>query len=175
MIFLESPWPILLIGIAAEAILVVILLRTGQGRALWAMLGMGLIVLTGVVLERLVVTDREAVTGTLNACAAAAQANDINRLLRYVSPSAKETQAFARTVLDRVEIHKAKLNDLEITFNRQASPPAANAKFLAIGAGRDRKGEFPYENLAQPLSVSLRREGDHWLVVDCKVEELRKP
>ena len=61
VIFLESPWPILLIGIAVEAVLAVMLLRTGQGRLLWAMLGMAAVVLLGLAVERLVVTDREAV------------------------------------------------------------------------------------------------------------------
>ena len=35
------------------------LLRTGRGRLLWAMLGTAALVLLGVFVERLVVTDRE--------------------------------------------------------------------------------------------------------------------
>jgi hypothetical protein len=74
MIFLESPWPILLIGIAAEAVLAILLLRTGQGKWLLAMLGAGLVVLLGLLVERLVVTDGKLVQQTLDAAVAAVEA-----------------------------------------------------------------------------------------------------
>ena len=164
IIFLESPWPILLIGIAVEAVLAVMLLRTGQGRLLWAMLGVGAVVLVGLVVERLVVTDREAVENTLDACVAAVKANDINRLSECISPTAPQVRAEARFVLGRVEVQKAAITDLEITINRLTSPPTAKAKFRAIGAGRDRKGEFPYQGFAEFITVELRLEGDRWLV-----------
>ena len=164
VIFLESPWPILLIGIAVEAVLAVMLLRTGQGRMLWAMLGVAAVVLVGLAVERLVVTDREAVENTLDACVAAVKANDINRLLECISPAAPQVRAEARFVLDRFEVQKAALTDLEITINRLTNPPTAKAKFRAIGAGRDRKGEFPYQGFAEIVTVELRLEGDRWLV-----------
>ena len=41
---LESPWPALVFGIFAEALLGIILLRTGRGVLLWAMAGVGLVV-----------------------------------------------------------------------------------------------------------------------------------
>ena len=149
VIFLESPWPILLIGIAVEAVLAVMLLRTGQGRVLWAMLGTAAVVLVGLVVERLVVTDREAVENTLDACVAAVKANDINRLLECISPTAPQVRAEARFVLDRFEIQKAALIDLEITINRLTNPPTAKAKFRASAPAGTARARFPYQGFAE--------------------------
>lgn len=172
MILLESPWPVLLIGIAVEAVLAIMLLRTGQGRVLWAMVAAGALTLAGLVVERLVVTDREAVEHTLDAAVAAVEANDLNRVLECISPTAPQTRADARFLLGRVEIRMARIGSLEITVNRLTSPPTAKAKLLAIGAGRDRRGEFPDQNFSQKVTVELRREGDRWLVGNYGLEDL---
>jgi hypothetical protein len=170
MILLESPWPILLIGIAVEAVLAVALLRTGQGKVLWAMLGVGALVLTGLLIERLVVTEREAVEHTLDAAIDAVEANDINRLLECISPKAEPIRAAARMVLGRVEVRMARMTGLEITINRLTNPHTAKAKFRAIGSGRDRKGELPSQGFSEVVTVELRPEGGRWLVFDYKPE-----
>ena len=176
MFLLESPWPILLGGIVVEAVLAIVLLRTGRGRILWAMLGVGALVLAGLLLERCVVSDREAVEDNLDSITAAAEANDINRLLEFVSPKASKVQSDARAVLSRVEVTKARLTDLELKINRLTSPPTAKGKFRVIGTARDRLGEFPYPGFAEFLAADLRLEGGRWLVFDYSFEnpELRK-
>ena len=54
-------------------------------------------------------------------------------------------------------------------MNRLTSPWTAQARFLAMGKGRDRKNEFPYE-LRAAGEVKFRREGDRWLVAGYEVE-----
>ncbi len=176
MFMLESPWPILLGGIVIEALLALALLRTGRGRFLWIMLGVGVLVGAGLLLERCITTDREAVEDCLDAIVAAAEANDINRLLENVSPKAVKVQIEARAVLSRVEVTKARLTDLETKINRLTNPPSAKVKFRVIGTARDRSGEIPYQGFAEFLAVDLRQENGRWLVFDYSFEnaELRK-
>jgi hypothetical protein len=174
-IFLESPWPILSIGITVELVLAILLWRTGQGRVLWAMLGTLGVVLLGFLLQWLVVTDREAIDNLLHDCAAAAEANDIPRLLGHISPSAKDVQTDIQTVLGRVEVTMARIIDLKITVNRQVNPREAKASFTAIAKGRDRKGEFPAQAYACKLIVDLRRENIGWRIADYHDEELKLP
>ena len=157
-IFLESPWPILLIGIAAEAVLAVLLLRTGQGRWLWAMIGAGLLVLAGLLVEHFVVTDRKAIINTLDTAAAAVEANDLHRLLDCVSPSAAEIRSGAPREFTRFEFRQVHIHGLEITINRLTSPPTATVAFQAVGNARDRRGEYPYSGFAEAVSVTLRQE-----------------
>jgi hypothetical protein len=172
MFFLESPWPILLIVIGVEAVLAVALLQTRRGYLLWAMIGVAAVGLVGLVVERLVVTDREAIENTLDAAVAAAEANDVGRLLDCISPTAENTRADARWMLSRVEVRSAYIHKLEITINQLTSPPTARAHFQVIGQGTDRKGEFPYQSYARAATVELRLEDDRWLVTGYDVEGL---
>jgi hypothetical protein len=165
-IFLESPWPILAIGIVIEAVLAMMLLRTGQGRILWAILGVAPVVALGVLIEWAVVTDGEAIADTLYACAAAVEANDIEGLLEHISPSAEKTRADARLVLSQFEMRMARIRGLEIAVDRAAKPPTAKAEFVAFGKGRSRTETLPYDHDTRRVIVNLRREGDRWLVVD---------
>lgn len=173
--FLESPWPILVIGIVIEAVLAMMLLRTGQGKLLGAMIGVAAFVLLGLVVERLVVTDREAVGDMLDAAAAAVETNNLDRLLDCVSPKAEKTRKDSRFVLGLFEFNKARICDLEVTVNRLTSPPSAKAKFRAVGQGHDRRGEIPYQGFARWVTVTMRQEGDRWLIGDYTVEDLQMP
>ena len=77
-----------------------------------------------------------------------------------------------RFVFERFEFRKAAFTDLEIVINRLTSPPTATVTFRAIGSGRDRKGEIPYQGFAEFVTVELRLEGDRWL---CFRLQARKP
>jgi hypothetical protein len=175
MLFLESPWPVLLLGIAAEAVLAILLLRTGQGRWLGAMLGAGLLVLLGLVAEHFVVTDRKAIANTLDEAAAAVEANDLKRLLECVAPSAEEIRRGAPQVFERFEFRKARIHSLEIVINRLTSPPTATVAFQAVGNAKDRQGQSPYSGFAEPVSVTLRQEQGRWLVADYNVDGRKLP
>lgn len=171
IVFLESPWPILLIGVIVEAVLGLMLLKTQQGRLLLAMIAVAGIVAGGLVVERLVVTEREEVEQTLYDAVAAVKRGNVDGLLGCISPSATMARGQARFVMQRYEVEDAWIRELEITVNRLTSPPSAKAKFMAIGKGRDRQNAFPYKAFGDRVTVDLRREGDRWLVVGYDAEE----
>jgi hypothetical protein len=172
MIFLESPWPVLFIGILVEAVLAVMLLRSGRGYLLWIMIGVAALVAVGLLVERFVVTDRKSVEQTLYSGVAAAEANDLNRLLDCISPTAAQTRSDARWMLERVEVRSAYVRNLEITINHLMNPATAQAKFQVIGQGQDRRAEFPYGTFSRAVTVHLRLEGKRWLVTGYDVEGL---
>jgi hypothetical protein len=175
MFLLESPWPILSAGIAAEALLAILLLRTGQGRILWAMLGAALLIAAGLVVEWFVVTEREAVEQRLDQAAAAVAANDLEALLACISTTAPKTQRDARWVLGLVEFSKARLSDMEISINRLTSLPTAKAKFLAIGTARDRKSGDFNGTFVRTVTATLRKENGRWMIGEYTVEDLLAP
>ena len=78
-IFLDSPWPAILFGIIGEAVLAVMLLRSGRGVLLGAMAGVLALSLAGVGVERLVVTDNKLIAAVIYDAAAALEANDLPR------------------------------------------------------------------------------------------------
>ena len=89
------------------------------------MLGVAAMVGAGLVVERLVVTDRKAVTQTLDAAVSAVEHNDINRLLACISPSAEGIRGQASALLGRVEVHSVWNRGLEVKVNRLTSPGCA--------------------------------------------------
>ncbi len=88
----ENPWWIIFTGVIIEAVLGIILYRTGRGALVWAMLAVLVLMVSGVIVERLVVTERERVEMTLDGIVAALEANDLNRVLSYVALEAVETR-----------------------------------------------------------------------------------
>jgi hypothetical protein len=174
-IFLESPVPVICIGVVAEVLLAIILWRTGRGRLLWAMLGVAAFVLLGVLVEWLVVTDREAIKNTLAAGAAALEANNLDRLLDCMSPGSRQPRDDARWVLHRVQVESARFANLEITFGPGGKPPTAKARFMAIVKGRDRQGEIPYQAFVHWVVVDFRPERGRWLATGYDIEDVRPP
>ncbi len=166
----ESPWPVLFAGVVVEAGLAVGLLVTGRGKLIWFMLLVAVLTLAGLVVERLVVTDREAITDTLFTAAVAVEDNDLERLLDCISPSAEEPRRMSRWILDRFDVEKAVIRNLTIDINRLTSPPTANARFQAIGKGKDRGGVFPYNSYAQRVVVKMRLENGRWLATGYSID-----
>jgi hypothetical protein len=172
LIFLESPWPILLIGIAAEAAMGLALLRSGQGKWLWAMLGVGVVVVGGLLAEHFVVTDRKLITRTLDTAAAAVEANNLPRLLDCISPDARKPRADSKRLLGRYVFKTGRIYRLDIKINRYTSPPTAKVHFLAFGEAEDRQGLIPRGSYSRGVEVELRWENNRWLVTDYSVDGL---
>lgn len=166
-LFLESPMPIILIGIVVEAVLGAVLVGTRRGVVLWAMAGVLVLVGLGVLVERLVETDNERIEAALDGAAAALEANDYDRLFTYIAPSATGTRGRAMQVQGMVEFTSVSLRGLEIgPINRLTSPPSVETRFTGVFAFRDRKGVYPYEHHVLGFIVGLRQEGDQWLITD---------
>ena len=172
MIFLESPWPFLLLGIVAEAVLGLVLLRSGQGKWLWAMVGVGVVAIGGLLAEHFVVTDRKLIAQTLDTAAAALQANNLPRLLDCISPGAQRVRTHSQRLLGRYHFRTSHIYDLNIKINRYTSPPTAKVHFLAFGEGEDRHGLIPRGGYSRGVEVELRWENDRWLVTDYSVNGL---
>jgi hypothetical protein len=161
---MENPWYFIFAGIVIEVVLGILLFRTGRGVLLWAMIAVLGLTLLGVLVERLVVTERERVQMTLDGITAALEANDLHRLFTFVAPEAKQTRQRATWALGQVEVQSARIYKVQISINKLTSPPTAKALFFGHIACRDKKGEFPYNNYASNFVVDLRKDGDKWIV-----------
>jgi hypothetical protein len=174
MFFVENPLRILFVGVVVEAVLAMVLLRTGRGKLLWAMIGVACLFGVLLAVERLVVTDREAVERTLDNAVNAARRNDISGLLACIDPSAERPRRLSTWVLNTYEVEEGHIMDVQITVNHLTSPPTARAAFSAVGRARarDRRNELPYRGTAQRVNVSLQKTGDRWLVTDYELPGL---
>ncbi len=165
---LENPLPAIFLGVVVEAILIALLLGTHKKVWLAPIVGVLLLAVALVAVERLVVTEREEVEYTIDSIAAALAANNIDAVLAHLSDSAQESRARARWALDRIEVNSASVSGLEITINSLTSPPTAKAVFSGVIKFEDRKKEYPYQAYMSKFELELRKEGDRWKVTGHK-------
>lgn len=169
----ESPWPALMLGLIVEIVLALVLVRTARRGVLVAMIGV-LVLTAGLLLvERIVVTDREAVENALADISASLESNDVPAVMAAIAvdcPRRGEVQS----TLPRFVIREAHIGgDLEVRFNALLSPPTAVAYFTGRVAARDKRGEVPYEQMIRKFKVTLRKQGDRWLVIDYDDTDMR--
>ena len=160
---LEDPTPTLVAVVLIVAVLTIALIKTGRGSFLLAIAGVALLGGALLVLEWLVVTDRETVEETLSAAAKALEANDAQALSAYIAAESPMRREVAQE-MSRVTINKASWSRLEVKFNRYTNPPSAVADFMGYINAKDRRGEMPYENFAGRFVVQLRKENDRWVM-----------
>jgi hypothetical protein len=165
-IFLESPMPILAIGIVVEAILVGFLVSTRRGVLLAPMAGVLVLVLIGLAVERLVVTEREKVADTLYDAAKAIESNDVKRVESFIAKTGSEVLRRAARYMNLVEFESIKLHNLKVQINRLTSPPTAEARFDGTARYQDRTGTIPYGYYSATFRVTLVQEPDGWKVKD---------
>ncbi len=165
-IFLESPMPVIFIGIALEAVLGVMLFTTRRGLLVAPMVGVLLLVVGGVWLERAYVTETERVEATLDEIAAALKTNDLAKVQSFLAPTAQQTRQRAAWALGLVEVTDAKIRNLTITINHLTSPPTAEAKFDGIIFFRGKTISVGHDRYPATFTVELEQDGDRWLVTD---------
>jgi len=167
MIFLESPWPVLIVGLVLETILAIALFRTGRGVVLGMMAVVALLVAFGVLIASLTPTDSKRIRQTLTAAAAGLQANNAGLVNACIVPDADGNRAreLVMWALSQAEFHELTIRNLEVEFNYRTSPPTAKTTFTVWVRGTARKGADLGE-IYRPVAmhVELRKESGRWLV-----------
>ncbi|MGO9112107.1 MAG: hypothetical protein ACLP9L_23015 [Thermoguttaceae bacterium] len=167
MIFLESPWPILIVGLVLETVLAIVLFRTGRGAVVGAMAGVALLVLLGVLTESWTLTDTKRIRQTLEAAAAGLRSNNVQQVDACIVPDADGDAARGKTrwALSCAEFQELTIRNLEVKFNYRTSPPTAETTFTVWVRGNDRSGTVPGE-ISRPvaMNVTLRKESGRWLI-----------
>ena len=163
----ESPWPVLVTGILIEAVLAIALLRTGLAKVIAAMVGVLIVTVLLLLLERVVVTEFEEVEMALDSAATALAQNDVEKVVSFISPEQQSLKSYAERSMRQFKFTDAVVGgDLKVQVNRLTSPPSATAKFTVRLAGKDTRGTIPYGNLVERVELTLHKIGDRWYVVD---------
>jgi len=165
--FTENPLPILIGGGVLLLVLLVMLLKTGRGVILTAMLGVAIIMGLALLIDRLVVTDRERVANLVYDAAAAAQRNEIEPIIANILPSATAIRAEARHWIGQAKLSDVTITNMRVDLDRAARPPAAMAVFRVIAKGevRDRTAVYPGDYFGVITAHFVRQEG-RWMLSD---------
>ena len=164
--FLESPTPAILIGLGLGSVLVIVFLQTRRVAALGGIVLVVLLTIAAVVVERVVVTEREEIEATIYGIAAAAEANDIPGVLAYLAPEAKYIRGLVNRHMPNSVVEKARiLSRLTITIDNDAWPPTASAEFIGFVSGkwgRDRINAMQRAN----IEATFEKTGDRWIITE---------
>ena len=171
--FAESPVPYLLIGLAVESILLILYVQTRRGWVLGVMVLVLLLTAAGVIGERVVVTDREAVEQAVYDLAAAVEANDLPAVLNRLSPLALQARLDAQQKLALVEVELARVvGPMEITFFRDTPPPTARVEFRAVARVKESRSGMAGGG-AFDFVLTFRQEDGKWLLLGYTYQERR--
>ena len=165
-IFLDSPWPWIIIGILLEGAFALAMFVTRRGALLYAMIGVLLAVVAGVLLERCVITERKRVMMTIDEGVEGLKSNSAARMDALVSPTAAQIRDHIRVGLDMVRVTDVSLHNIEIEVNNRTSPPTAEVQFDAVIYFEGRKPILGPDRWAGHLRLHLQRSPDRWLLVD---------
>lgn len=170
----EDPTTLIVAGVLIEALLAVVLINTRQLKIALAMVGVLILVLAGVAVEQLVVTDYEQIEAALDGTARSLRLNDVAGVLDRIDPQAADMRQQVEVVLNRARIDDAHVKDLKVHFKRLASPPAAEAEFIGNVRGAYRSGiEGGQGTVIRRFRVQFRRRDDRWLMTS--YEDLGPP
>ena len=170
---IEDPTPILIAGVLVFAGLAIALVMTGRGKLIWAMVATAAITVALLIVELVVVTDKERVETTLASASTALEHNDVAAVAALIAPEAADMRSRVESEMGRFQIEEASFRRLEVDFNYYTNPPSAQASILATIKVKDRRGEFPYENLVHPFTIMLRKDGDRWLMTGYDDQDIR--
>jgi hypothetical protein len=161
---LEDPTPILVVGILVIAGLGIALLRTGRGLLMILMLGVAILTGIGLLVERVVVTDREEVESVIDAAAASVRANDMAGVLAEIDPSASEARRLVQWAFKEATFEDAKVTHLDIRVIRTTSPPMAKAVLKGYVRCRVKRLEYPYEVVPIDGTLEFRLQNGRWML-----------
>jgi hypothetical protein len=173
---LENPWPAVMIGSLAVAILMGGWIQTGKQWLLALVTLPVLLTIGAVLMERLVVTDREAVRATLFEIAELVEQNRIEEALAYVHSSFTEVQQQARGELPAYDFLSVDIKrNLEIEVFPSLDPPEARAEFNVMVVLNSRDGAFGEMRVPRYVEVTMRRENDgRWRVASYSHHDPRR-
>lgn len=132
----EQPMTIAVLAVIVVTLLGFVWVQTGRREALAAVAVALLIFLGLLVAERVVVTDREALDGTVRQLGRDVAKNDRTLLYPYIASSAPQLKQKADTELPSYEFSECVITKVDaIEIDAAKNPPEAKVKFIVRVAG----------------------------------------
>jgi hypothetical protein len=160
----ENPLPIAVIGALVALVALLVFLSRRSGRSLAALVAVVAITLVMVLVERLVVTDRELIEAEILGLADAIEANDLAGVLSHIDPTAAAIRSDIQALMPQVKWSVANAASITVTVDEGSDPPTASSQFRAFMQGiHGRTGlQVPYIN-EQVDMTWIKRDG-RWVM-----------
>jgi hypothetical protein len=169
-LLLEQPLAVVIAGVILG--LIGGIAWSSTGRKEW-LVGLGLVVvltIVGMIVEQLVVTDREAIERTLGEIARDVQSNNVRTVLRHIATGASDVQREAETELPRYRFDECRVTKVHnVDIDASAEPRSAIVEFNVIATGSFSEGgvELTGQQVLRWVRLHMVREKDsQWRVQD---------
>jgi hypothetical protein len=170
----EQPLIIVVLGVAFILGLGAAWSASGRNELLYSMAGVLLLVIGGLVVERMVVTDREAIRATLQQIARDVQSNNHRAVTRHVYSGAPELKHKAEAELPNYHFTECRISKVnELNVDPSAEPRSAIVEFNVIVSGTFRHSGFEGTG-TYPRWVQLhmlREKDGRWTVESYKHDD----
>ncbi len=163
-LFTEKPVALAVIGgVAAIFPLLVFLSRRTLG-SLFALGGVLVVTLGLVLVERLIVTDREAILTQQQGVLAAVEANNVPATLTFIDPNAANVRSDAQTLMPQVKVNRARrLGDVEVQLDPASTGAAATTSFRGFLEGVHTGSGLQFGYMDQ-VDIHWAKRNDKWLI-----------
>jgi hypothetical protein len=168
----EQPLVIAIAGIVVGIAIGVAWSSTGRKELLFALGAVVVFTIAGLIVERMVVTDREAIEQTLVEIARDVQSNDVRAVVRHIHPGAPEIVRQAEAEMPNYEFTECRITKVHtIDIDASAEPRSAIVEFNVIASGSFSQGDISVADTKIPRWVQLhmvREKDGRWTVQDYK-------
>jgi low affinity Fe/Cu permease len=166
---LEQPLVIVLIGIAVGVVVGGLWTASGRQELLYALGAVVALTSVWLIVERLVVTDREAIAATLAEIARDVESNDLNRLVTHIAKRNPSLVQRAKAEMPSYDFTECRVTKIHLTdIDASAEPRSAIVEFNVIASGTFRRESVEVSDTV-PRWVQLqmvREEDGQWRVLD---------
>lgn len=171
--FTENPLPLVLLGVIVEAMLAVVLARTGKRGVLWGMIGLAVFVIGAVVLERYIVTPREELKAALEEVRAIVAANDPQKLLTRIDTNQEVARLRNRVQGDlaNVTVTEAKITELK-DDDIKVNGDRAQMKFIGSVDLKAAGSLNAPPHIVLKFNVTWRKKDGVWIVTAAEYSPL---
>lgn len=169
---LEESMYLVAVGLAGAAVCGWFWLQSGRRVLLHLAIGLLIGTVLGVVIEQWVVTEREEVTQTLHALAAAVERNDRAAVLSFIHPDAAAIRQRASAEMPIYTFDEVKIKqNLRVEFP-EGSPRRAQAMFNVVVVGRG-GGLENVRRVPRYVMVEFVEANGQWLVQNYEHDDPR--
>ena len=165
----EQPLIIVVLGVSIILGLGAAWSASGRKGLLYAMAAALVLLIACLVMERLVVTDREAIRATLLRIARDVQSNDRRAVVRHIYSNAPDLKKRADAELPNYQFTECRVTRIHlIDVDSQAEPRSAIAEFNIIATATVRQPGFEVtDTVPQWVRLHMLREKDgRWTVAE---------
>jgi len=172
----EDPVPAMIVGGLTAAILGGGWIQTGRQPLLYLMIAVIILTVALVIVERLVVTQREQVTDTLFEIARLVAKNDIEAASGYAYSGAPQIRQAAIAELSLYYFQAVDIKrNLNVKVYPDQDPPKATADFNVVVTLGTRDGFISERRVPRYVELTMYREADgQWRVADYAHDDPRR-